>query len=92
MILVSRGALGAVLVSSQGSWSARCRQKKPIHSTVGCGDALLAGFLAGLGRGRSRRTALSTAIKTATAHAWDLPRHMTWKKAQRHIQVDMVRI
>jgi 1-phosphofructokinase len=91
-ILISRGALGAVLVTQQGSWSGRCRRRKAIHSTVGCGDALLAGLLYGLARGSAPKTALSMAIKAATTHAWALPQQMSWRAASRHVPVEIVSI
>ncbi|NUR93490.1 MAG: hypothetical protein HOY71_56250, partial [Nonomuraea sp.] len=43
------GAAGAVLVADQGLWYGTCRVDDP-RSSVGAGDALLAGFLAALSR------------------------------------------
>ncbi|MEV0586786.1 1-phosphofructokinase [Nonomuraea sp. NPDC050310] len=46
-VLASLGAGGALLVAEQGVWYGECRVDEP-RSTVGAGDALLAGFLAAL--------------------------------------------
>jgi 1-phosphofructokinase len=44
-ILLSRGADGAVLVTRDGALAGRCDIAEAVN-TVGCGDALLAGFVA----------------------------------------------
>lgn len=44
---VTLGAAGAVLVSGVGAWWAHAEVLRPL-STVGCGDAFTAGFIAGL--------------------------------------------
>jgi 1-phosphofructokinase len=49
-VLASLGADGAVLVDQTGTWHA-CAPVIVPRSTVGAGDAMLAGFLAGGGRG-----------------------------------------
>ncbi|RKS75491.1 1-phosphofructokinase [Motilibacter peucedani] len=48
--LISAGAEGALLVGGSGTWLARVRVASPL-STVGAGDALLAGFVAAGGDG-----------------------------------------
>lgn len=53
--LVTLGAQGAVLVLHNGAWHARVQIASPV-STVGCGDALLAGFLAALQQAGERST------------------------------------
>lgn len=62
-VLVSLGALGAVLVDGTGSRHATC-PPADVRSTVGAGDALLAGFLLGGGAGEQ---ALRTAVAYGTA-------------------------
>ncbi|MBE9376505.1 1-phosphofructokinase [Saccharopolyspora sp. HNM0983] len=58
-VLVSLGALGAVLVDGTGSRHATCPPEQ-VRSTVGAGDATLAGFLLGGGGGdRALRTAVA---------------------------------
>ncbi|TLF47442.1 1-phosphofructokinase, partial [Nonomuraea sp. KC401] len=49
-VLASLGADGAVLVEPDGSWYGEAPVTEP-RSSVGAGDAMLAGFLAGGGRG-----------------------------------------
>jgi len=62
-VLVSMGADGALLVSPDGTWQASAQAPR-VRSTVGAGDALLAGFLAGGGAGPD---ALREAVLWATA-------------------------
>jgi len=89
-VLISRGNKGAILVTEDGTLTARCRnQRRKVHCTVGCGDALLAGFLHGLVSGSSRRQALRTALQVATAKAWGLTDSLTWSQAGRSIKVDV---
>ncbi|MFI9557964.1 1-phosphofructokinase [Nonomuraea endophytica] len=52
-VLASLGAAGAVLVAEHGVWYGDCRVEEP-RSTVGAGDAMLAGFLAHLSRSARR--------------------------------------
>ena len=92
MVLVSRGKQGALLVTRRGVWRGRCRHRKKVLSTVGCGDYLLAGFLAGLRQAASPRAALTLALKVATARAWGWPDHRTWSAARRDIPVEIERI
>jgi 1-phosphofructokinase family hexose kinase len=89
-VLISRADMGAILVTKGAVFRARClnRQKK-VHSTVGCGDALLAGFLHGLVSGSSKKLALRTALQAATAKAWDLTDSLTWNQARKSIKVDV---
>ncbi len=54
-VLVSLGADGAVLVDANGVTVGDCPVRLP-RSTVGAGDALLAGFLAGGARGPAALT------------------------------------
>lgn len=60
MILVSLGENGSILVTQDTSYHA-CPLKVDVVSTVGAGDALLAGFLAGL----SRSLALEECLRMA---------------------------
>ena len=92
MVLVSRGKQGALLVTRHGAWQGRCRQNKKVFSTVGSGDALLAGFVAGLRQSARPSAALALALKTATAWAWGWTDQKTWRAARRDIRVDVARI
>jgi 1-phosphofructokinase len=62
-VLVSLGPDGAVLAGDGGVWRGECPVAER-RSTVGAGDCLLAGFLAGGGAGRD---ALATALGWAAA-------------------------
>ena len=75
MALVSRGENGAILVTSQGCWSGCLDGPVTVVSTVGCGDYLLAGFLAMLANSDDKSSekrltdALSHAITIAACRA-----------------------
>lgn len=76
-VLVSRGMAGAVLVSGDGkaggegrAWSGRVVRREPAIRTVGCGDHLLAGFVAEMLAGREPQVALRTGLAVATARAY----------------------
>lgn len=87
MILISRGANGAVLVTKTRVWRANSISRRRVHSTVGCGDYLLAGFLQGLWQGRNRRTTLQQGIQAAAARACQIDRSLTWNQIRRAIRV-----
>jgi 1-phosphofructokinase family hexose kinase len=93
MVLISRGAKGAIVVSKDGAVEARCTEKRKIVTTVACGDYLLAGFLAGLvdsNRMGSKlpilQRSLELAIQTATARAWGLTCG-NWTQARNLIKI-----
>ncbi len=67
--LVSRGAAGAVLIRSGGAWTGWVKNPGRIVRTVGCGDYLLAGFIAGKMRNFPPPDALAYALAVATARA-----------------------
>jgi len=69
-VLVTRGALGALAVSTKQTLACRVEIEKP-RNTVGCGDAFLAGYLAGLWRNQdlADRLRLATACGAAAALA-----------------------
>jgi len=87
MVLVSRGQNGAMLVTKEGAWKARVTTAGTVLSTVGCGDYLLAGFLAALSAGNQPREALATAIQAATARAWGQAETTPWPQVQQTIDV-----
>lgn len=88
-VLVSRGPRGAVLVTRRGTWKGRLRMQSEAVSTVGCGDYLLAGFLAGQAGSGGPAAALATALKVATARAWAWTETRTWTQVKRHVGVDV---
>jgi 1-phosphofructokinase family hexose kinase len=68
-VLVTRGPMGAVLLTQAGVYSARLTTRDLPVRTVGCGDHLLAGFVAEIAAGRPPEEALRTAMAVATARA-----------------------
>ena len=70
LVLLTAGAEGAMLFSPRGAWRA-CAPIEPerVVNTVGCGDALLGAFIAGVWRGRALPDCLAAAVATATASA-----------------------
>jgi len=91
MVLVSRGAEGAVLVTGNGVWAGRSQTRRKALSTVGCGDYLLAGFLAGFDSTRDPRAALATGLKVAAARAWGWTETRRWPQADKEIEVSIIR-
>jgi 1-phosphofructokinase len=92
IVLISRGAKGAVVVTKDDAWQGRCTGRAEVFSTVGCGDFLLAGFLKAFNDGSNTGDALKTAIKVATARAWGQTEKMDWMNVQNKIQVQVKRI
>jgi fructose-1-phosphate kinase PfkB-like protein len=68
-VLVSLGRNGALLVSRKGAWRARDSRRVSAVHTVGCGDALLAGFLSACARGKSLPEATRFAVACGSACA-----------------------
>jgi 1-phosphofructokinase family hexose kinase len=90
-VLISRGAKGAILLTDQGIWSGRVKERAKVLQTVGCGDYLLAGFLVGLNGSARFPSALRTGLKAATAHAWGWTGYTGWASARRKVKVEIVR-
>ena len=91
-ILISRGKKGAILVSKDSAWQARCIARRKTLSTVGCGDYLLAGFLKGLKDKSDAGSGLGTAIKAATARAWGWTEGKSWSRVLREIKAGVERV
>ena len=69
-VLLSLGSEGAALfTSSAAAWAEVPLDPAHIRSTVGCGDALLAAFVAGVVEGRPDREALADAVACGAASA-----------------------
>lgn len=69
-VLVTRGRAGAVLVSREGIYSGiAALEPQRVSNTVGCGDALLAGFLSGLLTGTDLAEALRRGVAAGAACA-----------------------
>ena len=89
-VLISRGKKGALLVSRDDCRLAQYRGKdREVHSTVGCGDYLLAGFLNGWRQHQDVDRALEKGIIAGTARAWSLTEQTSWSKVSRKIRVDI---
>lgn len=68
LVLVSAGGQGAYLVSREEMLHAYMKElPQAVTNTVGCGDALLAGFVDSLAAGGSLRDALRRAVAVATS-------------------------
>lgn len=68
IVAVSLGPRGMFLLSPEGSWRATPPQVEAINP-VGSGDALVAGFVAGLLEGRPADAILRMAVASGTANA-----------------------
>ncbi len=68
-VVVSLGTKGALCVTFRNVWQAAERDPTPAVSTVGCGDALLAGFVAGLAESGDSAQALRLAVACGGACA-----------------------
>lgn len=87
MALVSRGERGALLVARTGTWAGHAATRGEALSTVGCGDYLLAGFLAGVRETGDPQAGLVRGLKAATAHAWGWTETKTWLQVDKEIAV-----
>jgi fructose-1-phosphate kinase PfkB-like protein len=85
--LISRGEKGALLVTKAGAWMGYATSRREALSTVGCGDYLLAGFLAGLRETDDPSAALATGLKAATARAWGWTEARSWAEVDKEIAV-----
>ena len=65
-VMVSLGALGAVLACEEGEFFCRAPDEKPV-STIGAGDSSLAGFIDGYIRGLSPADCLRAAVASGSA-------------------------
>lgn len=69
-VLVSLGKDGAMLVKGGNAWRAVCPlDQKRVANTVGCGDAAVAGFLAGMAQKKTDEETLRMAVAFGTAAA-----------------------
>ena len=68
VVVISRGAEGAVISSEEGAFEARVPRIEAVN-TVGCGDSMTAGFAAGFSRGLAVAECirLASAISAASA-------------------------
>ncbi len=71
-VLISRGAEGALLLDETGTLYIRPAPAVKAVNTVGAGDSMVAGFLAGIGQGSEYALMLAVAAGSATAASRDL--------------------
>ena len=67
VVLASLGERGAVLMTHRGAWHARETRRANVVHTVGCGDALLAGFLSARAKGKAEPEALRFGVACGSA-------------------------
>lgn len=73
LVLLSRGAKGALLVTRDTTIEARIHiPTRRLRNTVGCGDVLLGAFVAGVARGDDAACAIASAVACASASACDV--------------------
>jgi 1-phosphofructokinase family hexose kinase len=90
MVLVSRGPKGATLISRDAALQGQVTggSGKAV-GTVGCGDYLLAGLLAGMQETNDLESALAKAIRLATAKAYGLTEKMSWADVESRIEASV---
>lgn len=93
MILVSRAEKGALLWTPNGAYAARSNEAPSAagHS-VGCGDYLLAGVLAGLSAGLSESEALAQGVAVATARYLGAAGQKSWVEFQNRSAANVRRV
>jgi fructose-1-phosphate kinase PfkB-like protein len=92
MILISRGAKGALVVTKGDTWTGQAAAQGKVLSTVGCGDYLLAGFLAGFRETGDPSAALVRGLKVATARAWGWTESASWTQTDKKMAITVERV
>ena len=87
IVLISRGAKGAIVVTADSVWQGSCKQKGKVLSTVACGDFLLAGFLKGVKGGADTGYSLEMGLKAATARACGIAEVKSWVQVKREVRI-----
>ena len=73
LVVVTAGPSGACLVTADGAWQATPHDlQKPVLNSVGCGDALLAGFVHRYAAGVPPQEALRYSVATGTAASFQV--------------------
>ena len=69
-VLVSRGGDGAVLVDGNGTVHPAAAVEGTLVNSVGCGDSMVAGFIAGYITNKSYSEALKLSVASSAATAF----------------------
>lgn len=69
-VLVSLGSDGAVLITENGEIYSHSAMQGKVYNTVGCGDSMLAGFIAGYHQNHDFVEAFQLSIAAASANAF----------------------
>ena len=72
-VIISMDSAGAVLINQDGCWHSELKGvPMPLVKSVGCGDNLLAGIIAGMYEDNDAGYALTKGVRLATAHAYGI--------------------
>ena len=89
-VVVSRAAKGAIVVTGDVALQGKTASSLgKAGSTVGCGDYLLAGLLAGVTQGQGLHLALAQGVKVAVARACGLTESTNWAEVETEIEADV---
>lgn len=89
VVLVSLGREGAAAVTRERAvWCRAGGEAKEAVHTVGCGDYLLAGFVAAAGADLGER--LAAGVRAATAKAWGWAGERSWEAVRGEIAVEVM--
>ena len=86
-VLVSMGKKGAVIVRPEGSWYGWCETVQDVKYTVGSGDWLLGGFLAGHKEDDGYAHALKRAIEAASCYTFGVTDNFESWQAEEMVDV-----
>lgn len=88
-IIVSLGCDGAIAVAQETAFYCKVVSfHHPVSNTVGCGDYLLAGYVA-TDSSVSIQEKLVAGVKAATAKAWGWIDIKSWQQVQQDIQIEI---
>ncbi len=93
MVLVSRGEKGAVLITRKAAFTGHLAgAARPAVSTVGCGDYLLAGFIASTRQGADAASALVKGLQAATARARGWAEQKNFEESCGRINIELTEL
>ena len=93
ILLISRGAEGAMVVTKDACYNGKCVSTDGhMKIAVGCGDWLLAGFMVGLAEGLDLADSLEKAVVAATAKCWGLEAEKDFSQVQEKVKVEVKKV